>query len=46
MSTRFQIAALLFLIVQSVAFGAALLIVVQSPLPERTIITLLPWIAA
>ena len=44
MSTRFQIAAIVYLIVQSVAFGALLLVVLQSGLVDRTL-RLLPWIA-
>lgn len=43
MSTRFHIAAIVFLIVQSVAFGALLLVVLQSGLVDRTM-RLLPWI--
>lgn len=43
MSTRFHIAAIVFLIVQSVAFGALLLVVLQSGLADRTM-KLLPWI--
>ena len=42
MSTRFQIAAIVFLIVQSVAFGALLLVALQSGLLDRTM-RLLPW---
>lgn len=44
MSTRFQIAAILFIVVHSVAFGALFLVVVQTPLIERTLF-LLPWLA-
>ena len=43
MSTRFQIAAILFLIVQSVAFGATLLVALQTAPAEKTM-ALLPWI--
>ncbi len=42
MSIRFQIAAILFLIVQSVAFGATLLVVLQSALVDRALL-LMPW---
>ena len=44
MSLRFQIAAILFVIVHAVAFGATLLIVLLSAPAERTM-ALLPWIA-
>lgn len=44
MSTRFQIAAILFVIVHSVASGASLLVVLLSAQAERTM-ALLPWIA-
>ena len=44
MSIRFQIAAILFVIVHSVAFGAALLAVIVSAPAERAIF-LLPWAA-
>ena len=43
MSTRLQFAAIVFVIVQSVAFGSLLLAVLATPLAERTA-TLLPWI--
>ncbi len=42
MSTRFQIAAIVFIMVQAVAFGAVLLTVLATPLADRTM-ALLPW---
>ena len=42
MSTRFQIAAILFLVVQSVAFGVTLLVALQVAAAERALM-LLPW---
>lgn len=44
MSTRFQIAAILFLIVHAVAFGVALLVLLQGAPAER-IMMLAPWAA-
>lgn len=45
MSVRLQIAAMLFLMIQAVAFFAAVLVLLLSPL-AREAMSLMPWVVA